>query len=497
MTRHSKPDLVFILCDQLRADFLSVHGCAAIPTPHIDRLAREGLVFEQALSPYPLCVPARAALLTGLNPLQSGVVSNRHWLRPDRSALGLRTWPELLRERGYRTAAIGKMHFYPWESAEGFDDRIIAEDKRWPLVLDDYAEYLLRQGLRKSDPTHDTEYIAQFGAVTFPHGVELSVDRFVGRSAADYIAQQPTHRPLALMVGFPGPHCPYDPCQEYLDLVNPAALPPPRPRLDDGNPARTRFHRSFIEVHRQPWHNVDYTVFPVAAKRRIRHHYAALIRQIDDEVGRILAALESTGRLERSLVVFTSDHGDHLGDHDLVGKGTYYEPSIHIPLIARRPGAMDAGRRVRPPVQLQQVTATLLDVGGATLPDWWNYRPLFAHDRPWSEPTVPVPIFGLLDAGVMVRRGAWKLSRYSAGFTELFDIDEDPIEQRDRSNDPDCQQIRSELEGLLIDWMRESALAGHAEKRITMNPPGFASTSFGQRGWQRLYPAALANGSVS
>ncbi|HEY9248539.1 MAG TPA: sulfatase-like hydrolase/transferase, partial [Rariglobus sp.] len=257
-----KPDIIFILCDQLRADFLSLHGCAAIRTPHIDRLAREGIVYENAVSPQPLCVPARAAMLTGLNPIQSGVISNHHWLRPDRYALGLHTWPDILRDQGYRTASIGKMHFHPFESSEGFDDRIIAEDKRWPLVGDDYAEFLKTRGLEKFNAITHPDYVENQGAVLFPHGTENSPDRFVSMSAADYIRRQPASRPFAMMIGFPGPHCPYDPSEEYLGHVTPDALPPLCPRIDDGSAERTAWHDAFLAENRAAWHALDYATFP-------------------------------------------------------------------------------------------------------------------------------------------------------------------------------------------------------------------------------------------
>ena len=140
---------MFTLLDQLRHDFLSCYGATFIDTPHIDSLARRGVRYERAYSASPVCVPARASLLTGLNAIKNGVVDNGQWLRPDYAACGLQTWPEMLAGQGYYTAAIGKMHFYPWDINHGFQYRVAAEDKRWLHVRDDYYHYLTEHGYRK------------------------------------------------------------------------------------------------------------------------------------------------------------------------------------------------------------------------------------------------------------------------------------------------------------------------------------------------------------
>lgn len=488
----AKPDLVFILCDQLRADFLSLYGCHAIPTPHIDRLASEGIIFDNAISPYPLCVPARAAMLSGFNPIQSGVISNYHWLRPDRAELGLRTWPDLLRDQGYRTIAVGKMHFYPFEASEGFDERIIAEDKRWPLIGDDYTEFLKARGLKKFNAIHAPGYVEHKGAVTFPHGVENTPDRFVAECAAAWIRRQPSDRPIAMMIGFPGPHCPYDPSPEYLGAVTASKLPRLLPRVDDGSPARDSLHQTFLTGHRESWHALDYSDFPESAKLRIRHHYAALVAQIDEEVGRIIAALQASGRFENSLIVFTSDHGDHVGDHDRVGKGTFYEPSVHIPLVVRLPGAIRSGQRITTPVELQSVPATLLTAGGVSPPGWWHYRTLPLGNESTSTNASQAganPVFGYLDTGTMVRLGPWKLSHYTAGFSELFNLEEDPREASNRINDASCASIRMELDAALREWIHASIIVANKAQLLPDNPPLITSREFSRVGWRRRWPA--------
>ncbi len=132
MTTH--PNILFIMPDQLRSDFLSCYGADFLETVHIDSIAAEGVRYERTYSASPVCVPARASLMTGLNAIRTGVLDNGLWLRPDRRECGILTWPERLNEQGYYTAGVGKMHFYPWDITEGLQYRVIAEDKRWLYI---------------------------------------------------------------------------------------------------------------------------------------------------------------------------------------------------------------------------------------------------------------------------------------------------------------------------------------------------------------------------
>ncbi|MDP0496558.1 MAG: sulfatase-like hydrolase/transferase [Verrucomicrobiota bacterium JB024] len=489
-----KPNLIFIMPDQLRADFLRPYGCEAIPTPNLDALCEQATVYDSAYSMCPLCVPARAALITGLNPLHSGVLSNHQWLRPDRHQMGLRTWPELLREAGYWTAAYGKMHFHPFESAEGFDERVIAEDKRWVGVHDDYAEHLAEHGLTKFDATAHPDYAANMGAVAFPYDVEFTGDRFVSRQAADFIRRQPGDRPFALMIGFPSPHCPYDALPEYAAQVNEAALPS---LLDSPDVPKQFWHEymdRFITNHKRDWHGIDYSNFTREARQRIRVQYAGLICQLDEEIGRVMDACREKGIWDNTLFVVTSDHGDHVGDRGLVGKGDFFEESIHIPLIAKMPGQQKA-ERCQALVELQQVPPTLLQMAGISLPRWWDYQPLPGAGEPADPDTF---YFGILNDTCMVRKGPWKLSDYQVGaFSYLVNLDEDPQEEHNRLNDPTCTAIRIELSDALRGWMHRNSFRGHTEKHLTIKGGLARDKGFGRVGWQWGYPLSVyGEGSV-
>lgn len=488
MSEKKTPNLIFVMPDQLRADFLPVYGCSGISTPNIDALAAQSVVFERAYSNCPLCVPARAALLSGLNPLHSGVLSNHQWLRPDLAEMGLKTWPDLLRDQGYRTAAIGKMHFHPFDAMEGFDERVIAEDKRWVKIQDDYAEFLARHGLEKFDARQHPNYREEMGAVEFPHGVELSPDRFVADASVEFIRRQPDGRPFALMVGFPGPHCPYDAPSEYTEQVDPEGLPPLLPDMDRSDPGKAAFMDLFIEIQKRPWHSLDYSEFSEEARRKIRVQYAGAVKQLDDEIGKIIDVCKERGIWETTLFVLSSDHGDHAGDRGMVGKGDFYEQSIRIPLLLKVPGQTEGYRR-NDLVELQQIPPTMMQCAGVELPAWWDYGPLPDADAPESEESFA---YGILSNSCMVRKGPWKLVDYpGCGFSELFNLDEDPNELCSRLEDPDCQSVRAELADALRFWMHRQAFLGHEEKHMLSEGALCDSPLFARRGWRREYPLPI------
>ncbi|HUE76293.1 MAG TPA: sulfatase-like hydrolase/transferase, partial [Chloroflexota bacterium] len=366
-----RPNIVFMMPDQLRSDFLSCYGATFIDTPNIDRLARRGVRFDRAYSEHPVCVPARAALMTGLHAVKTGVLDNGLALRPDRLACGIETWPEMLNANGYYTAAIGKMHFYPWDARLGFQYRSIAEDKRWIHIRDDYFHYLHANGQRKYHGNEHDGYVENKGAIVNRLPWELQPDHFVGQEASKFIREYGQEGPFAMMVGFPGPHCPYDPAPEFLAEFDPANMPEPVP--DAGNTPGLR--QQNVAGNWAPWNGVDYSEFTRTQKLKLRAHYAALVKQIDHEVGQIIDALRDQNLLDNTVIIFASDHGDYLGDHNLIGKGHFYESSFHVPMIACGPSVERATVR-DDLVTLTDVTATILRIAGVNAPAHLDSRPM-------------------------------------------------------------------------------------------------------------------------
>jgi arylsulfatase A-like enzyme len=387
----------------------------------------------------------------------------------------------LLNQAGYYTAAVGKMHFYPWDITHGFQYRVAAEDKRWIHVRDDYSAFLRASGYRKLHGDEHPGYHAGKGAVVSPLPSSHSVDCFVGEEACRFIRSYGSEGPFALMVGFPGPHCPYDPTPDYLAQVDETAIPAAIPEVVGNAP---ELRRRNVEANRKPWNGVDYALFEEDHKHKIRTHYAALVKQIDDQVGAILQTLADQDLLDNTVIIFASDHGDHLGDHNLIGKGDYYESSIHVPLLVRGLHTLPATEE-HELVALGDVTATLLALAGVELPAYLDSRPLpgvGAGDQGGRQ-----YLFGMLSEGWMIFDGEWKLSKYATGESLLFNLSDDPHEQSNLIDDPRFQTRYLELDRLLTEEIMASLVIANNSQRVYTNSlsddPGF-----GRRGWQRVYP---------
>jgi arylsulfatase len=482
----NRPNLLFIMPDQMRYDFLSCYGAPHIATPNIDRIAAEGVRYDRAYSQHPVCVPARCSLLTGLNAWRTHVLSNGNYLRPDHAEIGMPTWAQLLSAHGYLTSAIGKMHFYPWDASFGFEHRIAAEDKVWINIQDHYWHYLQARGHRKYMGKEHEGYDANRGACVSLLPWDCYWDYFVGEEAASFLRGYDDPRPFACMVGFPGPHDPYDPTAEFLAQVDMDKIPEPAP----GEPIHTDTSKG-IYAQRRPgvpiWTPQTTGPYTDEQKRKVRAHYSALILQIDRQVGRILDALEESGQLDNTWIIFSSDHGDMVGDHGVNAKGNYYEGSCHVPMLVRPPGG--AGGQVRDDlVTLTDVTATLLAAAGHEVPSYMDSRPLPGLGL--SGEAHHEVIVGGLQSGWMAFDGRYKLVKYGNGGTGLFDLEQDPVEQHNLYDSPDHAAEFHRLDKILTRYIMQAVHRSHDYNLVyaTADDALWANPEFGKPGWQRTYP---------
>ncbi len=471
------PNILFLMPDQLRWDFVGAYGSAFANTPNIDRLAAMGTVFERCYSPSPVCIPARASILTGQNSLATGVLNNNYWLRPDHEACGVPSFATLLGAAGYHTEAIGKMHFIPWDLSEGFAHRLIAEDKRHIHIRDDYQAYLRSHGFVKSPGADEPGYIEGRMASTSLVPLEHQVDKWVGDRCVEFISGHTQDQPFFLWAAFPGPHDPYNPPPALLadsGLTMPAAFA--------GTVETKRFRPSMIETTSKGSAGVDISNFPDDVKARIRRHYSALVGLIDQQVGTILSALEERQNGRETLIVFASDHGDFLGDFDFLGKVLFFESAMRVPMIVA--GAGTPVGRSKAVTSLTDVFATFTATAGLRPPCQDSHiLPGIGFDV-----SPRANVMGATDKGYMITDGQWKLSRYRNGVSTLYDVVADPEEQVNRWVDLTQQARRDALDSQLQDWIITSVMAGHSDKAypyMTMTPhhPGH------RRGWQRSYPA--------
>ncbi len=491
MTDKNKPNLIFIFPDQMRSDFLGCYGADFIKTPNIDSLANDGIRYENTYSSSPVCVPARSSLMTGMDAISNGILSNSPAIRPDHKEAGIKTWPEILRESGYYTSAIGKMHFYPWTKKNGFMYRSTTEDKRWLKVRDDYYYYLKEKGQKKYHGNEHEGYHENFGAVKSNLKWEDSWDHFVGNEACKFINEYGHEKPFAMMVGFPGPHDPYDPSEDFqVPFPDEDKMPSPI----KGNKVDAKKHKKIVlEGWKYPWADLDYEGINDEKIKKMRSHYSALIQQIDYEVGQIIKSLKDNNLYDNSIIIFSSDHGDFLGDHGMMGKANFYESAMRVPLII-------SGKNIPKNVVeenlvcLRDITSTLLSLSGNDVPFYMDSIPL--PNTPGDNKKRRKEIFGFLANGVMVFDGRYKLVRYATGEDLLFDLKNDPSEEKNIIEDVDNMEILDYLDKILVNRINLSRkISMHSltsgGTQLTTDPVNPEVHDYQFEGWEWDYPTKI------
>lgn len=459
------PNIVFIITDQQRFDTIAALGADHMETPNLDRMAREGAAFTNMYVTSPSCAPSRASLFSGTYPHTNGVFRNDEpWTW---------TWVPLLNQAGYRCVNVGKMHTSPFEVPFGFHERHVVENKdrahpALPFYLDTWDKILWATGLEK--PSRVTyrrraDYRDRMGAFVWEAPAHLHPDNFVGELAVHWLRSWTGEGPFFLQVGFPGPHPPYDPTQDWLDRYEGKSLPEAiRGDDPDSEPAPLRALRRHHQ--RQDHDAVVHLADPTPEQlRRQRMHYYANVSMIDAKVGEILAALEARGVLGETMVIFTSDHGDALNDHGHIQKWTMYEASVKVPALVWHPGVV-APQRIDGLAQLFDLGPTILETAGVEPPDWMAARSLLPA-LTGKNPAMREAVFAehaddlILDATEfvqMVREDRWKLVTFlGSGEGQLFDLDADPEERANLWDDPEHAAVRDRLTRALADWRIRSA----------------------------------------
>jgi arylsulfatase A-like enzyme len=443
----SRPNIIFIYSDDHAAHAISAyrrHLPYAIklpPTPHLDRIAREGMLFRNAFVTNSICGPARATVLTGQYGHLSGVLVNGDTLHSTRT-----TFPKLLQAGGYQTALIGKWHL--WERPAGFDHY---------EILPGQGSYYNPVLVSATDSVHHTGYTQDIIAQRALHWLHQRAD---------------ASKPFMLMVHFNAPHRPWDPGPRQLGLYRDGELPEPATLFDDG--AGRAFRNSEVEMtisqdmidrdvklvapnnlngdqlkEWRRWYDPENAAFRRAQLsgaaltrwkyQRYIQDYMRAVAGIDDNVGRILADLERSGRLDNTVIIYSSDQGMFLGDHGWFDKRWMYEESLRTPLLVRWPGTVKAGSVDRHMVMNLDLAQTILDIaqvpavpqmqGRSMLPllrgrqpNWRNaiYYQYFAY-----------PDWHMVQRQYGVRDPRYKLIHYyEQDRWELFDLDRDPHELR-------------------------------------------------------------------
>jgi choline-sulfatase len=338
----TKPHIVLVLADQVAATALPMYGNRTAIAPNLARLGEEGVVYERAYCASPLCVPSRASLMTGLLPSRTGAIDNAGEL-----PAGVPTFAHHLRLEGYRTVLVGKMHFIGPDQLHGFEERPMTDV--YPAGFDWIPDWELADDERLPW-YHDLSSVLRAGPVTAT--LQSDYDEEVVRRAQEALAD--ATQPLLLVVSFTHPHDPYEIPHAYWERYDGVAIDAPA-QPQAGDDPSTRRLRAMVEAERIAVSDEQVLV--------ARRGYYGAISLVDDYVGRILDVLP-----DDAVVVFTSDHGDMLGERGLWYKMAPFEQSIRVPLIIRAPQRCEP-RRVATPVSLLDVSPTLVELGGGAPDD--------------------------------------------------------------------------------------------------------------------------------
>lgn len=443
----SKPNILLLFTDQQRFDTINAAGFEHMHTPNIDRLVNEGCLYTNAYSPNPVCMPARHNLLTGLPAKFHGYSNN--WPVP--IANRLPTLPQILADNGYDTRAIGKMHFFPARCHHGFNKMELMEEGPKYREDDEYAMHLKENGFGNVLNIHGIRnllyYMPQRSLIPEEfHGSSWAAERSV-----KYIKENKGRRPFFLWSSWIAPHPPFDIPDSYANLYSGKSLPEP---IQNETPVDlyTDLRRSIAGIP-EGMHE-KYV-------RRMREVYYSSISFVDYNIGKVLDALEESGQMNNTIIIFTSDHGELLGDYGAVGKSIAYDSSSRIPFIVRLPEKLAPGSRNDDFCDLNDVMPTILDIAGLEYPEERELPggSLFdnSKDRNWQYME-----FGKgVHRWISIRNKEYKYNHfYRNQYEELFDMVNDPQETRnlllDRSGK--YRTVRDELRSVLLKYEQKWGL---------------------------------------
>lgn len=454
------------MADQMAAPFLTTYGAEAgangAHTPNIDRLASEGVVFESAYSNSPLCAPARFSMMSGQLNTKIGAYDNASEF-PSTIA----TFAHHLRRAGYQTSLIGKMHFVGADQLHGYEERLTTDiypaDFGWTPNWED------EEG-RFDWWYHNLDSVVHAGIADASN--QLDYDDDVGhltiRKLRD-LARTSDSRPWMVTASFTHPHDPYVARQEFWDLYDHDAIDlPATPPIDEAD----------LDPHSRRLRHViaaDVTEVSDEQIRTARHAYFANCSYVDDWIGKVLDTLERHGMAENTVIIFTADHGDMLGERGLWYKMNFFEHAARVPLVLHKPDRF-APHRVATHTSLLDMAPTLLDLAGATPSDVLDGQSIVDLAEGAAEDETRLVVGEYLGEGAiapvfMLRRGSLKFVWSEPDPPQLYDLDRDPAELVNLAADAAWTATVVELEAELRQrWdpavVRAEVVANQASRRL-------------------------------
>ncbi len=446
------PNILFILTDQLAGPALPCYGHPVVKAPNITRLAEKGIIFDSAYCNSPLCAPSRASLMTGQLPSRIGAYDNAAQFPAD-----VPTFAHYLRALGYRTCLSGKMHFVGPDQLHGFEERLTTD-----IYPADFGWVPDWEHPEERPPWyHNMLSVVQAGLCETSN--QLDFDEEVAFRAVRKIhelAREDDARPFCLTVSFTHPHDPFAITSAYWDRYHHDEIDMPTVTsipLDDMDPHSQRLYRvSAMDQYEQT----------EARVRNARHAYYGMISYIDDKVGQLLQALEATGFSDNTVVVFTSDHGEMLGERGLWYKMSFFEWSARVPLIVHYPKKFSP-HRVTQVVSLVDLLPTLVDMANDGNPinfadrvDGQSLVPLLQGDKSDAPDTALSEILseGAIAPCLMIRRGRYKYIYSEPDPDQLFDLVDDPHELNNLANQPGHESVRQAFKADVVKLWNPSLL---------------------------------------
>jgi len=429
----TRPDFLIIMADQLAPSALPFAGTPVTRAPAMSRLAESGVVFDAAYTASPLCSPARASLLTGLLPSRTGVYDNAAEFRAE-----IPTFAHYLRDWGYRTVLAGKMHFCGPDQLHGFEERLTTDiypaDFGWTPDWDHPED--------RPNWYHDMSSVIDAGPCLRSNQLDFDdeVAFAAERSLFGHI-RSGDERPFCYVVSFSHPHDPFTIPRRWWDLYTDADIPMPHSRR--GTHPHERRLRAMCAM--------DAVAVTDEQVRAARRAYYGAISYVDDQISRLLAVLRDTGRLDNTVIIITSDHGEMLGERGAWYKMSCYEGSARVPLIIWSPRRFAPGR-VAQAVSTMDLLPTMVSLAGVAdpqdLPGPLDGRSLLSHlsghaDR--DEAVAEYLAEGAIAPIIMIRRGRHKFIGSPADPDQLFDLAADPYEQVNLADEPTFAALADEF----------------------------------------------------
>jgi len=478
MPDQKRPNILLITCDQLRYDFIRAYAKNDfMQTPNIDALARNGCLYENAYSPNPVCIPARHNLITGLTARHHGFDDNYFGEQSKPCPWYLPTFAQILSDAGYSTIAIGKMHFQPERRATGFDSFLNCDEVVKDLMEDEYAQFLRNSGYGDIGSMHGVRNILYMQPQQSLLPEQMHESHWIADRTIEYIRmRKKQERPFLIWTGFIHPHPP---------LAVPASW---AHKYDGKIPGCVSSMTPVSTLARETGCIAD---GPDDARlNRIRELYACAVSFVDHQIGRIIEALRETGELEHTFVLFTSDHGEMLGDLGAFQKFLPYDPSCRIPFIVQWPGGVAPGTVRRDFVDLNDVLPTFVRLAGTTYPGAYelpgesilgdsvlkNRKYQYAEYQHGSK------------RWCFLRDERYKFIHYYGDDEQLFDMVEDPHERLNllyRCTDTAVFGIRDRLRSELLKYEEKYGLEGSVVGGTFRDMPRYEAAKYYEKSYPR------------